>query len=132
MAKRRMVKFDSKNPANEIARMSAEEIDGLAFGAIEVDSKGTILRYNAAEGDISGRDPSQMIGKNFFREVAPCTDTEAFEGRFREGVESGHLDVALNYTFDYRMKPTQVRVRMQKTPHADDYWNTFWIFVKRL
>ena len=84
-----MVKFDSENPANEIARMSAEEIDGLAFGAIEVDGSGTILRYNAAEGDISGRDPTQMVGKNFFKEVAPCTDTEAFEGRFRRGASAG-------------------------------------------
>ncbi len=132
MARKRFVKFDSQNPANEMARMSEEEIDELAFGAIEVDGSGKILRYNAAEGDISGRSPSEVIGKNFFKEVAPCTDTADFEGRFSEGVRLGSLDVQLNYTFDYRMSPTQVRVRMQKSPQKDDYWDTYWILVKRL
>jgi len=116
-----------------MAKMSNEEIDELAFGAIEVDSSGRILRYNAAEGDISGRNPSEMVGKDFFTDVAPCTDTEEFRGRFRQVVESGrNLDVQLNYTFDYRMTPTQVRVRMQKAQQADEYWDTYWIFVKRI
>jgi PAS domain-containing protein len=68
------VKFDSENPANELAKMDDTEIDELAFGAIEIDHSGKILRYNAAEGDISGRDPDEVIGKDFFTEVAPCTD----------------------------------------------------------
>lgn len=127
----RIVKFDSENVANQLAGMTDDAIDELSFGAIEVDGEGKILRYNAAEGDISGRDPSEMVGKNFFKEVAPCTDTEEFEGRFRKGVESGQLNVQLSYTFDHRMKPTQVRVKMQKAPQGDDYWNTYWIFVKR-
>lgn len=89
MARKRIDRFDSENPANELAQMSDEEIDELAFGAIEVDGSGKILRYNAAEGDISGRELSEMLGKNFFKDVAPCTDTEEFEGRFRKVVESG-------------------------------------------
>jgi len=133
MVRKRKVRFNSENPANVMARMSEEEIDEQAFGAIEVDKSGKILRYNAAEGDISGRSPREMIGKNFFKDVAPCADTEEFEGRFRENVESGRdFDVQLNYTFDYNMKPTQVRVRMQRSPRPDEYWNTYWIFVKRL
>lgn len=128
-----MVKFDSENPANELAKMSDDEVDKLAFGAIEIDKSGKILRYNAAEGDISGRNPQEMIGKDFFEDVAPCTDTEAFRGRFRNSVESGkNFDLRLNYTFDYRMTPTQVRVRMQKSPQPDEYWDTYWIFVKRI
>jgi photoactive yellow protein len=132
VARKRLVKFDSENPANELAKMDDAEIDDLAFGAIEIDHSGKILRYNAAEGDISGRDPDEVIGKDFFTEVAPCTDTEDFRGRFQKGTESGHLDVQINYTFDYQMAPTQVRVRMQESPQGDDYWNTYWIFVKRL
>lgn len=73
-----------------------------------------------------------MVGKNFFTEVAPCTNTEEFEGRFRGGVEAGELDIRLNYTFDYQMTPTQVQVKMQRHPQGDDYWDTYWIFVKRL
>lgn len=128
-----MVRFGAENPANVLAEMSDEEIDDLAFGAIEVDGRGQILRYNAAEGDISGRTPSEMIGRNFFKDVAPCTDTADFEGRFRKGVETGgDFDVRLTYTFDYDMEPTHVQVRMQSSPQPDEYWKTYWILVKRL
>jgi hypothetical protein len=38
-----------------------------------VDASGTILKYNATEGAITGRDPKAVLGRNFFRDVAPCT-----------------------------------------------------------
>lgn len=126
--KRRIVKFGSDNLANELSGLSSEEIDDLTFGAIRVDGKGDILHYNAAEGDIAGREPKDMIGRNFFSDVAPCTNTEEFEGRFKEGVEQGGLNTTILYTFDYEMEPTQVRVRMQEA--ADD--GVYWILVKRV
>ena len=52
----RIVKFSADNVANELADITDEELDGLAFGAIELDRTGRILRYNAAEADISERD----------------------------------------------------------------------------
>ncbi len=124
----RLVKFDSENTANELALMSEQEIDELAFGAVEVDATGTILRYNAAEAEISGRNVSDMIGRNFFSDVAPCTQGPIFEGKFKDGVAAKKLDVQFTYVFDYKMMSTQVRVRMQNASTAGSYW----IFVKRV
>jgi photoactive yellow protein len=124
----RIVKFSENNVANELARMSDADLDSLAFGAIELDSGGKIVRYNAAEADISGRDQAGMVGRNFFTDVAPCTRSEAFEGRFRAGVKAGHMDVQFTYVLDHEMLPTEVRVRM----HCLEGTNTYWVLIKRV
>ncbi len=122
------VTFGSEDIDNTLAQLDDAQLDQLAFGAIQLDAQGRILQYNAAEADITGRDPQEMIGKDFFREVAPCANTEAFYGKFKEGVASGDLNVMFEYTFDYRMTPTRVKVHMKKALSGD----TYWIFVKRL
>jgi photoactive yellow protein len=123
-----VVEFGKDDIQNVIAKMSSKDIDGLAFGAIQLDASGKILRYNSMEGAITGRDPKVAVGKNFFTELAPCTNTPAFKGNFDKGVKAGNLNSMIEYTFDYNMKPTKVKVHMKKAL-VDD---TFWIFVKRL
>ncbi len=124
----RYVKFGEENTANELANKTSAEIDQLTFGAIQLDAKGTVLNYNSAEAAITGRDPGDVIGKDFFNEVAPCSKTPSFEGLFRDGVTNGHLNVLFVYVFDYKMMPTQVRVQMQKAKDDESYW----VFVKRV
>lgn len=120
--------FDTTDFENVLARMDATRIDKLAFGAVQLDATGKVLAYNAAEGDITGRDPKTVIGKNFFKDVAPCTRSPKFQGVFQDGVKKGNLNAVFDYTFDYKMNPTQVRVQMKKALSGDSYW----IFVKRL
>ncbi len=120
--------YDATDIDNVISRLNPADIDSLAFGAMQLDASGKILAYNAAESDITGRSPKDVIGKNFFKDVAPCTATPAFQGVFNEGVKSGKLAAIFDYVFDYKMAPTQVRVNMKKALTGD----TYWIFVKRL
>lgn len=123
-----IVQFGSDDIENKLSRMDDGQLDDMAFGAIQLDKNGTVEKYNAAEGDITGRDPSKTIGKNFFRDVAPCTNSPQFKGKFDEGVRSGDLNTMFEYTFDYEMKPTKVKVHMKKALTGD----SFWVFVKRL
>lgn len=123
-----IVTFGSADIANALSKMNDGELDRLAFGAIQLDREGVILQYNAAEGAITGRDPREVMGKNFFREVAPCTNSPEFYGRFQEGVRKGELSTMFEYTFDYNMQPTKVKVHMKKALVGDSYW----VFVKRL
>lgn len=122
------VKFGGDDIENSLAKMDDRALDKLAFGAIQLDSNGKIIHYNSAEGTITGRDPKSVIGKNFFTEVAPCTQSKEFQGRFKDGVKKGDLNTMFEYVFDYQMKPTKVKVHMKKALTGD----TFWIFVKRL
>jgi photoactive yellow protein len=123
-----LVGFNKTDIDNVLNRMAEKDIDKLAFGAIELDRNGTVLRYNAAEGAITGRNPAAVIGKNFFRDVAPCTSKPAFKGVFDAGVRGDNLNTMFEYVFDYQMKPTKVKVHMKKALSGGN----FWIFVKRI
>lgn len=123
-----IVQFDQDNIENALAKMSDTEIDDLAFGAIELDKTGKILRYNATEGAITGRDKDAVIGQNFFESVAPCTKTKDFFGRFEAIRDGKEESVIFYYTFDYQMSPTKVNVHMKKALVGDN----IWIFVKRM
>ena len=67
-----LVGFNKADIDNVLSKMSSHDIDKLAFGAVELDRNGTVLRYNAAEGAITGRNPATVLGKNFFREWLPA------------------------------------------------------------
>lgn len=123
-----LVGFTKTDIDNVLNRMAEKDIDKLAFGAVELDRNGTVLKYNAAEGAITGRNPAAVIGKNFFRDVAPCTSKPAFKGVFDAGVRNNDLNTMFEYVFDYQMKPTKVKVHMKKALSGGN----FWIFVKRI
>jgi photoactive yellow protein len=122
------VEFGQDDMDNALAEMTPDQIDSLAFGAIQLDSAGTILSFNATESTLTGRSKQSMIGHNFFNEIAPCCDRPAFRGVFDEGVRNGNLNIIFDYVFDYRMNATRVKVHM-KAALADD---SYWVFVKRL
>ena len=67
----------------ELFDLPEGEIDALPFGLIAVDADGTIAQYNAYESRLSRLSKERVIGRNFFRDVAPCTAVKAFWGRFQ-------------------------------------------------
>lgn len=103
------------------------ELDKLPFGAIQLDAEGKILSYNLAEMRISGRAKAEVIGKRFFKEVAPCTNVQEFAGKFREGIENKSLNHVFPYLFNFKMAPTRVWVRLFYSEKTD----TGWVFVTR-
>jgi photoactive yellow protein len=124
-----VIRFGSTDVAKAIGNLDNQGLEKLAFGAIKLDAEGKILSYNSAEGSITGRDPKAVLGKNFFKDVAPCTSTPEFLVKFQAGVKAGNLDVLFEYVFDYNMKPTKVKVHMMKAVVKDD---GYYIFVKRI
>jgi photoactive yellow protein len=123
-----VIAFGKDDIDNSLSKLSGKQIDELAFGAIQLDGQGTILRYNEAEARITGRQATAVIGANFFRDVAPCTNTARFKGVFDAGVRANNLNTMFEYVFDYKMTPTKVKIHMKKA--ISD--GSFWIFVKRL
>jgi len=123
-----VISFGAEDIENILAQMTKTQLDKLAFGTIQLDKTGKILSYNAAEAEITGRNSKEVIGKNFFTEVAPCTRHPEFYGVFLEGVKNNNLNNLFESVFDYNMKPTKVKVHMKKAIVGD----TYWIIVKRL
>lgn len=122
------IAFGKSDVENVLANMGDEQLNKLAFGAVELDAAGRILKYNAVEGAITGRDPKSVVGKNFFTEVAPCTNRAEFKGIFDAGVRGNDLNTMFEYVFDHQMKPTKVKIHMKRAISGA----SFWIFVKRV
>lgn len=113
----------------EVGRLTMEELDALPFGAIQLDERGTVLLYNAAEERIAGRKREEVVGKNFFADVAPCTRVRRFFGAFQEGVARRELNEVFDFTFAFASGKREVRIRMifSGTPRG-----SVWIFVTPL
>ena len=94
------------------------DINELPFGMVKMDLTGKILEYNMAEAELTGTDPAWALGRNFFHEVATCTNTPAFYGKFAEGVKKGFLNAVFNYSFTHCEIPVRVRVHMITMPDS--------------
>ena len=110
----------------EVLEMDRTQLDELPFGAIQLDEDGKVLAFNQHEANLTGRKPQDVLGKNFFEEVAPCTNVKEFAGRFKQGVQSGELHAVFPYLFDFKMDPRQVWV----TLCYSDATGTAWVFVR--
>lgn len=102
------------------------ELDELPFGVIHLDREGNILSFNQKESDLTGRSAAAVRGKNFFTEVAPCTNVQEFAGRFREGVAAGKLHAVFPYLFDFQMAPRRVWVTLFYSQET----NSAWLFIR--
>jgi photoactive yellow protein len=97
-----------------------EELDAMPFGAIVVDLAGGILAYNQYEARLARKDREAVIGKNFFRDVAPCTAVQAFEGRMRSFVKSkDRVSERFNYFFPFAHGPVEVIITFLKLRGKD-------------
>ncbi|MDQ6828767.1 MAG: PAS domain-containing protein [Gemmatimonadota bacterium] len=124
------IAFDRWDIENVLAEMPPDEMDALPFGVIRLDANGKILYYSAREGELASRRHDDVIGKNFFDEVAPCTKRPEFHGRFVNGVKQGRFAVTFQYTFDYRMNPLSVRVHMKRG--EGEHASAVWVMVERV
>jgi photoactive yellow protein len=122
------IDVDSNALAEEVGNLSGAEIDSLPFGAIRLAADGTVLSYNSAEEKISGRRRDDVIGRNFFAEIAPCTRVRAFFGAFEEGLKRRNLNEIFDFTFRFPGGPKEVRIRMIYSEPVD----SVWIFVTPL
>ncbi|MGF1465193.1 MAG: helix-turn-helix domain-containing protein [Sandaracinaceae bacterium] len=110
--------------ARRLPRMSRAEIDALPVGVIQLSDDGRVLLYSATESRFSGIARAAAESTHFFGELAPCCNNRLVHGRFKDGVASGELDVTLDYTFVYRMKPTNVRLHLYRDPQTQTNWLT--------
>lgn len=87
-------------------------LDLLPYGIIVVDETGKILFYNAREEQIANRRKEDVTGKNFFTEVAPCTQVREFYGRFQETMHSVGLVASFHFHFPFPERPREVEITL--------------------
>ena len=102
------------------------QLDDLPFGVIGVDARGTILHYNLAEARLARLDRSRVVGRDFFRDVAPCTNTPEFKGRFDAFVGGRETWISFAYVFDFKFGAQEVDVELVRGARCT------WICINRL
>jgi len=113
-----------------LATMSAAEVDDLPYGFLILDRSGTVLLYNRYESRMSRLPPGRVVGKNWFREVAPCTRVEAFQGRFHALVDSPTALVErFSFRFHFLHGAQDVTVQLTRAPGDAD--RIFMTVVRR-
>lgn len=90
--------------------LSEAELDTLPFGVIELSGQGTVLAYNQAEQSLTGLAASQVCGRNFFGEVAPCTAVQGFQGEFQMFLTGSEPSRSFRFTFRFPSGTVRVRI----------------------
>jgi len=99
--------FDAKN----LFELSETEVDDLPFGLISVDHEGNIEQYNSYESRLARLSKERVIGRNFFRDVAPCTAVQGFMGRFhRFAQDAGDGAESFDYLFRFAFGVQHVNI----------------------
>lgn len=118
--------FGDEDLEPKLARAENNTLNRVDFGVIRLDDDGIVRFFNRYESELSGVDPEDALGQNFFNELAPCSNNRLFRGRFKDGVRKGEMDERFTYTYTYKMRPTLVEVRLYRDNDGQN-----WIFVQK-
>jgi photoactive yellow protein len=122
---------EGRDVMDTIDNMSAADFDNLPIGAVLLDAKAHIVRYNRTEGELTNRDPRQVIGARFFTELAVCGVSEQFQGRFKAAVPAMQFDQIFPFVFFHMMPETPMMVRITK-PRVSMSAPHVWVLVRRV
>jgi photoactive yellow protein len=103
--------------------LTPAQLDALPFGVIEIDDSGTVVSYNQAESQLSGLQPSSVVGRNFFTDIAPCTRVKAFKDRFNSVLSGNKPLEAFSFTFRFPRRTTEVEIAFVRTPSGTVFIN---------
>ena len=105
------IDFSSKDLFTWLDNQDNAIFDELPFGVVKMDLSGIVIYYNKQESMITGVDPAMAKGKNFFVQIAPCTNNFMVAEKYK----LAELDEEFDYLFTYATTPTKVRLRLLKS-----------------
>ena len=91
-------------PIEDLTHIPAEYFNDLPYGVIQLKGEGTVVGYNQTEASLSKLDPARVVGKNFFRDIAPCTAVKEFGGelaRMRSLRSNGRSELRFVFKFPH-------------------------------
>ncbi|MEM7656538.1 MAG: PAS domain-containing protein [Bacteroidota bacterium] len=108
------LQFSGTTTYEQLEQASAQELDQADFGIIRLSQGGEVMYYNQYESDLSGVAQSDAVGKQFFTQIAPCTNNFMVAAKYEQ--PTAILDETLPYVFTYNMAPTKVHLRLLAQP----------------
>ncbi|NRB60168.1 MAG: photoactive yellow protein [Winogradskyella sp.] len=108
--------FSSKEAFSTRESMNQDAMDDLNFGVIRMDRNANIKAYNKYELNLSGNQREEVLGKDFFKQIAPCTNNFMVAEKY---LLDDIIDEEIDYIFTYRMAPTKVKLRLLSNPNEN-------------
>lgn len=121
----RIPDFNEPLLARVVEQLSPDQIHTLPFGAIRLDATGKAVFYSDSERRLSGY-RKEVLGHDFFIEIAPCMNNPGFRGRIDRALATGKLDIAFNYVAELFTGTSDMDVRIQSATGGG-----CWIFIQR-
>ncbi len=95
-----------------VSEIDFASLDLLPYGIIVLDIDGNVVFYNEREEQIAGNTRVDVLGRNFFTEIAPCTQVAEFFGRFKEVMATEGVPVEFSFHFPFKPEPRDVEIAM--------------------
>jgi photoactive yellow protein len=119
--------FVDDETLDRLDEMESDDLDALSVGVVRLDDDGTVEYLNEAALQLPGlsstEDATSVVGKNFFRDLAPSTNNNLFYGRFQQGQRRGALDARFPYTFTTPGEdPQPFAVHLHRKPDGNATW----------
>jgi photoactive yellow protein len=112
-------------------KLPAAQFDDLPIGAVLLNDKAKIIKYNKTEGELTNRDHRQVLDAGFFLELAVCGVSEQFQGRFKAALKAMSYDQIFPFVFFHGMPETPMMVRITK-PRVATAAPHVWVLVRRI
>jgi len=95
----------------DLGSADAAVLEDLPLGVVRLNAEGIILAYTQRESKRFGNQPSEVIGRSFFEDIAPCSSVKEFRGRFEDlvrGKTTGRAE--LDFLFCYEDNQQMVHI----------------------
>jgi photoactive yellow protein len=111
------IAFEQADLQPTLDAASADELDALSFGVIHFDADWVVQRYNRYEQVNTGLRQERVLGMEVFTQLAQCMNNFMVAEKFVAAKAAAFaLDETIDYVLTWKMKPTQVKLRMLCRP----------------
>ena len=122
------MEFTSPGLLNWLYAVADEAVDALPFGVVGMDGDGRVCVYSVYESEQANLSRGEVIGRNFFEQVAPCMNNLMVAGRFADARRaSTPLDAAIDHVLAFRSRITPSKLRLLYSPEI----STHYLLIQR-
>ena len=93
----------------------------LPFGLLELDATGTLIRYSPAAAQNLSPRAQDILGRNFFNEVAPMEQVQDFRERFHGFMMHGEATHKFSTTFPLDSSLVKVQILLAHITETSEH-----------
>jgi photoactive yellow protein len=105
----------------------------IPYGLLEVDEEGTVIYYRSENKGLFPKPDSEIIGRNFFTDIAAVAEAKEFQNRIKEFRRSHAPAHSFTFTFTLKHRSLPVRVllaRIHERPAGDAPSESLYIHIR--